>query len=83
MTARHSTPTKHSRKSGKPVKPQKDFPLTAHPSGQWCKKVLGKIYYFGTWDDPQAAFKRWIYRKITFWLESHTGSRWRCRDTGA
>ena len=24
------------------------FPLTLHPTGQYCKKVKGKIYYFGS-----------------------------------
>lgn len=64
MTARHSTPSARARKgSTKPKKPHADFPLTAHSSGQWCKKVLGKIVYFGTWDDPDAALNRWLAEK--------------------
>jgi hypothetical protein len=29
------------------------FPLTLHPTGQYCKKVKGKIYYFDS-DKKQA-----------------------------
>src|SRR5207245_7297063 len=24
-----------------------DFPLTAHPAGYWCKKIRGRLHYFG------------------------------------
>ena len=48
------------QKPSKPEKPYPDFPLTAHASGKWCKKVRGKIHYFGTWADPNAALQEWL-----------------------
>lgn len=39
----------------KPGKPREDFPLTAHTTGQWCKKIRGHVRYFGKWEDPVAA----------------------------
>ena len=45
------------------AKPHKDFPLTAHRNGQWCKKVRGQIHYFGPLSDPDAALRRWLDEK--------------------
>jgi hypothetical protein len=48
MTAEHSISTPAR---SKPVKPYPQFPLTAHPAGYWCKKIRGKLHYFGPWED--------------------------------
>jgi len=47
-------------KTQKPRKPRPDFPLTPHPRGKWCKKIAGRIYYFGTWDDPEGALREYL-----------------------
>ena len=43
------------------------FPLTLHPTGQYCKKIRGKVYYFGA--DKQGALTK--YFEQAKWL--HTG----------
>jgi len=32
------------------------FPLTLHPTGQYCKRIKGKLYYFGVY--KRKALKR-------------------------
>jgi integrase len=60
MSEPHSTtPTP----SGKPAKPYPEFPLTAHPAGCWCKKIRGKLHYFGPWSDPDAALAKYLEQK--------------------
>jgi len=44
----------------KPKKPHPDFPLYAHNAGQWAKKVKGRVYYFGKWDQPREALNQWL-----------------------
>ena len=47
-------PSPRSKKL-KPKKPYPTFPLTPHANGQWCKKILGKVHFFGVWADPRTA----------------------------
>lgn len=51
----------------KPEKPTPDFPLFPHQCGSWAKKIRGRMFYFGPWDDPAGALKKferdWPWRK--------------------
>ena len=38
------------------------FPLTLHPSGQYCKKIKGHIYYFGS--DKKHALESYLDQAI-------------------
>jgi len=45
------------------------FPLTLHATGQYCKKIRGKVYYFGT--DKQIAHSRYLEQAA----DLHAGRR--------
>jgi integrase len=66
MSEHHSTAPVQPDKPAKPTKPSKpypEFPLTAHPAGYWCKKVRGKLHYFGPWADPDGALAKYLEQK--------------------
>jgi integrase len=56
MFVRQST----RRRRHKPAKPNPSFPLTPHNNGQWCKKIRGKIRFFGIWEEPKAALANYL-----------------------
>jgi integrase len=60
MSDTHSTP---DSAPAKPAKPYPEFPLTPHPSGRWCKKIRGKLHYFGPLADPDGALNKYLAEK--------------------
>src|SRR5438128_162153 len=63
MSEAHRTTSAESGKPAKPPKPYPEFPLTAHPAGYWCKKIRGKLHYFGPWADPDGALRKDLDQK--------------------
>lgn len=49
--------SKSNNKKSRKIRCDK-FPLTLHKTGQYCKKIKGKIYYFGT--DKQLALQKYL-----------------------
>ena len=64
----HSTPP---AARDKPDKPYPGFPMFAHPSGQWARKIRGRLYYFGVWENPNAALER-LNREYPYLKEGRT-----------
>lgn len=52
------------------------FPLTLHKTGQYCKKIKGKLYYFGT--DKKVALNRYLEQAASL----HAGKQPTLESTG-
>ncbi len=48
------------KKASKSQKPYSGYPLAAHPNGQWCKTIRGKVHFFGVWHDSDAALTKYL-----------------------
>ena len=63
MHVPNSTTFSSTAKPAKPDKPWPTFPLYAHKSGRWAKKIRGTTHYFGPWRDPNGAHQRYLADK--------------------
>lgn len=71
MAIRHGKANSNKNRKTKPSKPYPSFPLTPHNNGQWCKKIRGKVHFFGVWHKPEAALTR--YHRMA--ADLHDGRR--------
>jgi hypothetical protein len=56
--------------SDKPAEPCAEFPLFAHTTKRWAKKIGGKMRYFGRWDGPAGAMRCTHSRKSVHHIQS-------------
>lgn len=60
MSENHSNPVSPQNK---PAKPYPEFPLFAHATKRWAKKIRGQLVYFGPWSNPDGALKKYEEQK--------------------
>ena len=67
----------------KPAKPYRDFPLFAHGSRRWAKKIRGRHHYFGAWtDDPDGGAMAALAKYQEQAVDLHAGRVPRAKSDG-
>lgn len=61
---RHSSADSARIQPTKPAKPTASYPLYAHNSRRWAKKICGQTIFFGPWDDPEGALAKYLDERI-------------------
>jgi hypothetical protein len=46
-----------TKRSEKPKR--RNGPMFPHANGQWAKKILGRLHYFGKWEDRKTALDKY------------------------
>ena len=69
--AESSTSTRARKDPASTRETLRRFPSHAHPSGRWCKKIRGKLHYFGKIAEPDAALER-FNREWSFLKDGRT-----------
>jgi len=52
LNVNSTRPRRRRKRTDRPHKPYPEFPLQPHGSGQWTKRVHGRLCYFGKWAKP-------------------------------
>jgi integrase len=53
----------NSTRKPKPDKPYPEYPLFPHATRRWAKKIRGKLHYFGKWEDPDGALRKYLEQR--------------------